>query len=217
MHIYQNIGFYNVSLKVTSNNGCSDSLDLNNYVSVFPRPVAGFNADPTEANVLKANIQFIDKSQGANSWSYNFGDTTTSLSQNPTHKYNLAGKFDVIQYVQNQFGCSDSISDTIIITKVTTIYIPNAFTPDNNGHNQKFVPIGIYIDNTDFEMDIFNRWDEIVFKTTDYLTGWDGTANQGKYASGHAVCPEGVYIYIIKARDTDGFIKTYKGTVTLLR
>jgi gliding motility-associated-like protein len=88
------------------------------------------------------------------------------------------------------------------------VAFPDAFTPNGDGLNDVFRPVAPY--TKDFLMEIYNRWGEILFRTTELNTGWDGN-----YAGRPA--PAGPYIYYIRLVDDAGAITEKKGTVTLLR
>lgn len=88
------------------------------------------------------------------------------------------------------------------------IFIPNAFTPNNDGHNDVFRAQGNII--TGQEMKIFNQWGELIFATSELSAGWDGTSN-GKRQ------PMGVYVYAIRLKLADGKETVRKGTINLLR
>lgn len=113
-HLYDNDGNYDVSLIVTTNNGCSDTLTQ--QVAVYAVPVADFS--PVDV-CLGENSQFNDESiiQGGTiaQWSWDFDDGTTSTSQSPSHEYNSAGSFDVSLQVTSDQGC---IGDTVISVTV---------------------------------------------------------------------------------------------------
>ena len=98
------------------------------------------------------------------------------------------------------------------IEEAPTIFYPNAFTPDNNGNNDKFGPIGMYMNLfSDYKFIIFDRWGELIFQTNDINTKWDGTVkNSGKIA------PEGVYVWVAKYNDEKGLKRKQTGRVTLL-
>ena len=87
------------------------------------------------------------------------------------------------------------------------IYVPNAFTP--GGNNPIFMPVISYIDYTDYRMDIYDRWGQIIFSTNDKSIGWDGTHN-------NKLSKEDVYVYRIQFITGDGQGKEKFGHVTLL-
>jgi gliding motility-associated-like protein len=112
-HIYATGGPYNVMLIVTSNNGCVDTLTQ--VVNVFDKPLADFNANGI---CLSDGTTFTDSSTvggGAtiNSWSWSFGDSGMSTSQNPTHNYPGAGTYSVDLIVTSSQGCIDTVSQSV--------------------------------------------------------------------------------------------------------
>ena len=108
------------------------------------------------------------------------------------------------------FGCADTTYSTIIIEPEFVFYIPNAFTPNGNPLNNTFSGKGIFIE--EYEMLIFDRWGNLIYKTTDLNTGWDGRANKGS-----EIAQRDVYVYSISIKDIKGNMHYYKGTVTLIR
>lgn len=102
----------------------------------------------------------------------------------------------------------ESISNTVEFAKSTTVYFPNAFTPDQDGDNDTFGAVGLNVD--EYELKVFNRWGELIFESNNITDKWDGT-HKGKLA------PDGVYVYTFFAREaaTGKNIST-SGTVTLL-
>ena len=95
--------------------------------------------------------------------------------------------------------CSDSCS----------VWIPSAFTPDNDGRNDSWTWNG-ECEPEDFSMEIFNRWGELVFASNDPLRSWDGTY-------GGALSPDGVYVYRAGYRLPYQKRKEVKGSITLVR
>jgi gliding motility-associated-like protein len=75
------------------------------------------------------------------------------------------------------------------------LFVPNSFTPNNDGVNDVWFPVFDQLD--EIQISIFNRWGEKVFESIELEKGWDGTF-AGK------ICPEDTYIYLIKAEDMDG-------------
>jgi gliding motility-associated-like protein len=88
------------------------------------------------------------------------------------------------------------------------VFVPNVFTPNGDGKNDKLFAYGNYIDK--LEMRIFNQWGQQIAFINSLSQGWDGTQN-GKPQ------PVGVYVYVLKAVMSDGRIIQLKGSITLLR
>lgn len=97
------------------------------------------------------------------------------------------------------------VSGTTLSTR--EIFVPNAFTPNNDGKNDLVKVFGNYINTIDFR--IFNQWGQVIFQTTDPAQGWDGK-HKGKLQ------PVGVYAYILKVVRQDGTIVNKKGSINLI-
>ena len=97
---------------------------------------------------------------------------------------------NVTYAVRNQFNCSDTAKATLIINPVYQIFIPSAFTPNNDGDNDNFkVEI---IGQKEYLMTIFNRWGEIIFEEKN--GAWDGKINNN-------IVQNGTYSYTILVTD----------------
>ena len=121
-YTYGTSGTYSVKLKVTSSNGCVDSIS--NNVTIFPNPIAGF----TTANVCKGfQSSFTNTSTGAASFNWNFGNGNTSTLANPTYTYPTAGTYSVTLTATSSNGCSRSITQSYTVNNTPTA----AYTASN--------------------------------------------------------------------------------------
>lgn len=206
--LYQAPGTFDVTLQVVWGN-CS--AEATTTTTINPRPAALFLATPSYTTAIEPLINFEDVSVNAVSWEWDFGDfSAISDEQNPSHAFADTG-FQVITLVTyNQFGCSDSVRDSVYIAPYTTLYVPSAFTPDRDRINDVFYAYGKDIFWLDFR--VFDRWGKQLFFTDDITVGWDG--NDSK--TGKEVKP-GVYVYQILYEDFRG--REYKklGRVSLIR
>jgi gliding motility-associated-like protein len=110
--------------------------------------------------------------------------------------------------VKNDTARVESISNTAELLKPSTLYLPNAFTPDRDGSNDTFGAVGINVEK--YELKIFNRWGELLFESNDINHKWDGT-HKG------SLVQDGVYVYTFYAKElTTGKNISKTGTVTLL-
>ncbi|MBI3509605.1 MAG: PKD domain-containing protein [Bacteroidetes bacterium] len=217
-HCYITPGTYPVTLTATSNGGCATTLNIPNYITVHPVPVASFSATPPSTTVTNTNINFTDLSQGNPvAWSWNFGDGTTlsdtSSMQNPSYEYSqeYGSNYTVTLVVNNQFGCTDDTSLEVIVEPEFTFYIPNAFTPNGDGINDGFYGTGIGI--TSYNIWIFDRWGNLIFQTNDMNQAWDGTV-QGKSGT---ICQEDVYVWKVQLTDVWNKKHKYIGHVSLIK
>jgi gliding motility-associated-like protein len=189
----------------SSTGSCSSASSGLFTITFIPSPIAGF--DTITNGPLNQIVAFIDTSFGATSWQWNFGNGNTSTLQNPTQNYPLAGEYEIVQVVQNSFGCSDTAKITLKIEE--GIIIPNVFSPNNDGINDWF-----YIPNTgmkEFSIEIFNRWGTKLWETTAPEIRWDGRTTAG------VEVPDGTYFFILKAKSLSGKDYSTSGHVSLIR
>lgn len=112
---YGDTGVYDVTL-IVGNNGCYDSLTKENYITILV-PVADFGIVQNCDSIL--HIEFYDNSRGADIRTWKFGDGTTSVEQNPSHKYATPGNYSIRLTVTNlTTGCVDSVIRNINITDI---------------------------------------------------------------------------------------------------
>lgn len=207
-HTFDEAGSYFVSLKLTSSYGCEIVHRLSYPIVVYPQPVAAFLVTPDEISIARPTSQFIDQSSNATLWDWDFGDHKTSIERNPFHTYADTGTFIVSQMVINSFGCADTTTAKVRVNAEPALFIPNAFSPNEDQLNDEFIPVGKGISN--FNMQIFDRWGKKVFETDDLDNGWNGRMN----GSGE-VLPQDVYVYKISLKDVLQKVNQYTGSVLL--
>ncbi len=216
-HTFNNAGLYTVSLTVTSDLACENNTTYNNYIKVYPSPQASFYTVPREGNTENMLFNFFNTSTSGHEWLWDFGDPYAgvlnySTLKDPQHEYSAVGTYEVWLKTVSLNGCEDSTFKKIIIRDDHTFYVPSAFTPNGDGLNDIFIPVGTYLDEEAFRMYIFNRWGEIVFETKDVRKGWDGTIrNTDKKA------PQDVYTWLIYLENDFYGTRRYTGHVTLIR
>lgn len=134
-----------------------------------------------------------------------FHHTNLKLNCIPAYEYRVTA-------YRNQMPDTNAVvysrSNYVRVIPESKLFVPNAFTPNNNNLNEYFGPVGSYI--IDYKMEIFNRWGEKLYETQNCMQGWNG-----KYME--AICQEGVYLYLIYARGIDGKVYNLKGNFTLLK
>lgn len=139
---------------------------------------------------------------------WDLGDGTFSTEEQLQHEYDGLDNYLASLTVTNAIGCVDST--TTLILGPVILYVPNAFTPNNDGINDAFRVYGNGI--TQFEIIIFNRWGEVVYQSNDIEQFWNGSHQSG----GHYV-PDGMYSYVIKLKgqNTDAFER--RGHINVMR
>jgi len=210
-HTYASSGSYAVSLTTTSDSGCTNTFTLNNAVTVYPGPQAEFTAEPMKQLILNPNFNFINLSNGGVSYAWTFGDGSASPDVAPSHTYRDTGTYNVILWVTNSYGCRDSVMHPVRVDPEFSFWIPNAFTPNDDGVNDGFNVTGVSI--VDVKLHIFNRWgDEIFYSSGRENAPWDGSV-AGKSENAQ----EGVYVYLVRVKDVWGVTHEKVGQVNLVK
>ncbi|MCE2789544.1 MAG: PKD domain-containing protein [Saprospiraceae bacterium] len=211
-HTFAETGTYTVGLEITSPLGCVTSKTWPGLIKVVPSPTAGFSFTPEDPNLLNSTLTFTDGSAGASSFVWLFDTIGVSIEKNPRFTFRDTGTFTITQIVLHSSGCADTALATVPIFPVVTVYMPNAFTPNNDGLNDAFAPVGIFEGIRFYSMVVYNRWGELVYETDNVIAGWNGTRqNTG------ATAPPGVYAYVVTYLDPKGVQQQIKGHCTLLR
>jgi gliding motility-associated-like protein len=196
---YSKAGSYVITL-TTKSPFCVDNVFTRNVI-VNDYPAVNLGPDATFCPGLTAQFNLENLSTGSGSYLWSNGSTNNKLSVSE------AGKYYVTITANN---CSTS--DTINIDRDCYINVPNAFTPDDDGLNNYFLPANQLTSGlTSFSMRIFNRFGNEVFYTTRLDSrGWDGKL-------GGLPQPIGTYVYQITATLKNGERKNMTGNFTLLR
>jgi gliding motility-associated-like protein len=200
-------GSPNVALQIIDINGCTNILHAEGLVEIHPNPVAAFSRTPFDADIVNPEFKFFNESTDAVTFRWGFGDGAVSLQENPTHTYADTGNYTVCLKVTSGFGCVDSTCDELDVDPFPTIYAPNVFTPNSDGHNEKFKVVVTYA--TKFRLEIYDRWGELLHVSTDPEEGWDGTYK------GNAV-QEDVYVWRAYVTNSMNWNKELIGRVTVV-
>jgi len=151
----------------------------------------------------------FDRSLGADSWVWDFGNGFDSELRNPSVTYYDTGRYTVSLLVTNIDGCSDKFYREINVTPEFTLFIPNAFTPNGDGLDDDFLAYGDGA--VSFKMNIYNRWGEVIFTSFDKEFGWNGKDRSAN------LIPNGIYLYHIAVTDFNGKAWVYNGEVNFMR
>jgi len=204
-------GLYQVV--VTDAQGCRDSLAA--FVAHVPPPVADFVilAPDSSGPVLlsQAEIHLRARTQGALSYQWDLGDGSPLRDgPNPVHRYTEPGRYEILLAVYHQYPqCPDTARRVVEIIPDGALYLPNAFSPNGDGHNDRFRIRGEGYHQA--ELRIYDRWGRLAYRSQDLSQGWDG-----RYPGGQAA-PEGVYALVLTASLFNGTRFERSGSVTLVR
>jgi gliding motility-associated-like protein len=161
--------------------------------------------------MLSENLAFVHfqdaSSTDVTSWEWTLGDQITYNGSSFYHEFTAPGKYDVNLIVFNDYSCSDTALNQIIVNPALTIFVPNTFTPNGDGLNDTFGVAGEAIQ--DFDMKIFNRWGQLIYETTNANERWDGTFLGQKV-------PSGTYVYKVSASSPSGKRQNKEGSVNVI-
>ncbi|MCW3078123.1 MAG: domain containing protein [Bacteroidetes bacterium] len=206
-------GIHTVNIALTDNRGCKGAAS--GTVEGFPIPAADFIFNPEIPTNNDDYVSFTNQTTNARTveWYWDFYSNSQNIStkENPSYYFPEPGNYFVFFKVKSDHGCTDSIVKKLTVIEDISIFIPNAFTPNGDGLNENFIPKTVGLKK--LRMDIFDRWGELIFTTSDPAMGWDG-----RHKKGGDILPQGVYVYRVSAIFNNGSKpKQYTGHVTLLR
>jgi gliding motility-associated-like protein len=183
-------------------------LDSTSFtISVVDIPVASFTFGPTPPQENTAT-QFTNQSLGAITYLWHFGDGDSSTEVNPKHLFIATGTYNVCLTATNAAGCSDDTCMQVSAIIKPLLDVPSAFTPGKFGVNSVVSVKGFGI--KEMQWNIYNRWGQKVFESTNPANGWDG------YYKGK-LQPMDVYTYTLDVIFSDGTRTRKAGDITLIR
>jgi gliding motility-associated-like protein len=206
--VYTNSGTYTISLSVESQAGCQSAAPHIQEIEVYPKPFADFIYDPQMPTILFADISFRERCLGEIEYLWNFGDGSGSTEANPRHLYSDPGEYEVWLEATSDKGCKDTVTKILEVVNDYSLFIPNAFSPNADGKNETFRPEAFNI--TDYRLEIFDRWGEVLFTTLNLEQGWNGIY-------GEKECPEAIYVYKLNYKDPFNEVHYKTGWFALIR
>ncbi len=215
-HLYLQPGTYDVGLSITSPIGCSVDTIFPNLIRADPPPQADFTWQPRPVTEYTPEVRFHDRSEHAAFWQWHFDKSNDSealsFSQHPVHVFPDTGIWQVSLIAFDEYGCSDTLRQSLVVEPVLNIHFPNAFTPNGDGLNDEFRATGTFTALASWQLSIYNRYGEMVFSNNDPTIGWNGRKhNTGKPA------PAGTYVYQLAGVDIGGERLQKEGVVVLVR
>jgi gliding motility-associated-like protein len=217
-HIFQQSGDYDVTLTVVDPDGCEFDSTYVGLITMYPEPVAEFTIDPKEPTLVNSTVQFINESEGGVEFYWLF-DTINQLGEahveNPFFVFpdQLPQEYFNRLSVTNEYGCNDIITKMLVIEEDLTLYVPNSFSPNGDGKNDLFYVEGLELDPVFFQLEIYDRWGNLVFQSNNIHEKWNGSVNGGEYYS-----QPGVFVYNLSYKISNSTEKqNVKGMITLIR
>lgn len=206
--IYTLEGTYFPRVETITNHWCRDTVYRE--FNFYPPPIAGFTVSSQQLESFDPEVEIFDLSTERDTVSYTISDGFSITRPEFTHRFESIGCFEIIQTVVNNFECVSYDTIEVCVNEFVSLYIPNAVTFDGNRKNNIFKAEGEGI--VSFEMEIFDRWGEHVFKTKSLDYGWNGII-----ASSGMEAPQGIYAYKGTAMGIDGELRKFMGHITVIK
>jgi gliding motility-associated-like protein len=212
-------GTYNLKIKYEAEGFCLDSVQYDSPIVVFPKSNSDIIWSPEVPSTTDNLVTFSPVAKFGSVISYIWSFVGTGIAdgldvdstRNPQRKYEEIGKYPVMLISTTDKNCLDTTVKFLDIKDDLNVFIPNTFTPNNDGINDLFQVKGIGFKPESFLLDIYDRGGHIVFSTKDQAKGWDG------YVKGQ-IAQEGTYIYKLRLIGQNGEgRKEYTGYVNLLK
>ena len=212
-------GNYDITLEVEAVNGCLSDTTVLDAIQVFAAPIAGYTTDPLILESDNPSFTLTDMSSGnIVDWQWmvtSLDEVLTSNDSNPQFNlpWGVAGVYPISLMVENDNGCTDVVQGEIVVNEVFSLFVPTAFTPNGDGKNDAFQLVGTGIEKNGFEMEVYNRWGQMVFYSNEPDLIWTGSFMDGAY-----FVPDGVYNYVIRLSvDQKAETKEYRGVIHIYR
>ncbi len=218
IHVFEDAGTFDVTLTVTSSQGCTNTFTFEDMITVYPKPHAMFTTVPEVVTVLNTQVQFnnISTLNILNYWY--FGDNDSSLVKSPVHTYpTYPGNYNVSLVAESQDGCLDTAFENIVVNDVITFWAPTAFSPDNDFSNDLFFVSGSGIDTLNFHLYVYDRWGEVVFETDKFNPYSHQSESWNGICKNHKVGENGVYTWLCTFNDIFGKAHEETGKINLIK
>lgn len=207
-HLYGAPGWYQVALTATTDSGCSTTLVRPNAVNIYQGPVSTFISDASHASDIYPLVNFVNETTSPGFYYWSFGDGETSTEYSPAHQYPDIGVYDIQLVTVDYNGCVDTTVSRLEIRPSSTIYIPTAFTPNNDTKNDVFHVYSYNI--VEMKAAIYDRWGLKIYEWDNVSGGWDGKVDGNPVQSD-------TYVYRVSTVDVNNKRDVLIGHVSVVR
>ncbi|TLX76145.1 PKD domain-containing protein [Labilibacter sediminis] len=218
VHTFADPGEYVVTLTAPG----PDNVDgvYQKTITVHDHPIADFSYGPDVVYVPGDELRCSSMSTDAVKYLWEFGDGATSTAVNPVHEYSEEGVYYITLTVESEHGCFDDKTSDNSVEAILQGFVkfPNAFTPRSDGLVESTIGGGetntvfrpVYKDVDEYQLQIFNRWGQLIYESKDIEEGWNGFFNG-------QLSPQAVYVWKAKGRFVSGKEFNEAGSVLLVR
>lgn len=190
-------------------NGCNGSAQVT-VVKNQSVITANFNYSPQEPSLINPTISFTNLSQGASTYQWYSNGILFSTQTNPNYTLINEGTY-MFTLIAKHGTCTDTASASINIKDEFSLYMPNSFTPNDDGLNDTFYPFMRGYSPKNYSFMIFDRWGKLIYESKDTQdTQWNGYYK-------NELCQDGTYTWKLNINTNTGVRKALTGHVMLLK
>lgn len=190
---YSEGGCYDLGLTVTSPAGCTAAMVIEEGFCAYPQPQASFYPAPSTTTLLEPDVSFVNQSISATQYTWDFGDGIISYDESPFHVYSEPGEYTVSLVASYADACTDDAFARVHVKPLLQVYVPNAFTADQDGLADSWCPL---MNDAallrSYRLLVYNRWGDVVFESEVPGERW-----VGGHAGGDYYVPNGVYNWVL--------------------
>ena len=207
-HTYLFVDSFDIKLSVVSKNSCKSDTTIISAINVINNPIADFNANKFISTYSEPEITFSNLSTHYDSFYWDIDNSIISGEDNVIYSFPDTGHFEISLVAINSFGCQSVKTKNLVIYLEDKVFVPNSFSPNNDGINDifKVTVNGI----KEFNIEVFDRWGKILFSSSDIDVGWNGMIDNN-------FAVNGTYFYKLSYLNFNGEFKTNNGELNLLR
>ena len=208
-------GTYEVSYSITDGNGCTN-IDLVEYVLATPiEPTFDFEMICNELELIST----VNDSNEEYGYEWYLDNELVAIFANPTYFFDQTGSFEMQLSVTDPYGCVYDASQEVYLQNALNLdgfFVPNVFTPNGDDYNDSFQIPSAVSACLNYNVDIFNRWGQLVYTMTPLKSDFAGKDELGN------TLPEGVYYYTMEileypCDETPELQPFCSGTISLFR
>lgn len=211
VHIYQYPGTYDVTVTISTASGCAEAetFVIQDAVTVHAPPQAGINVEPNTVNILEPTVEIWDLSKGGVDCEYYISDGGFIDECDSYYTFSDGGIYDIYQIITNIHGCKDTAHAQVAVEGYM-FYAPNAFTPNDDGENDVWLPSALGVST--YDISVYNRWGDEIWRTDDQNQPWLGEVHGGDHYA-----QDGIYFYRVVLHDLLLLPHAFQGHITLIR
>lgn len=212
-HTFSKAGSYDVMLSHSAVGGGSImNRPVSDPIVIYEAPEAGFSYIKREFANTVPSVHFENRSMGGQSYTWDFGDGSTSTDVHTDHVYKKKGSYNVVLSVTNGKGCVDRIERTVRVENDYDLHAAKTFSPNNDGVDDTFLPEALKTLGVKFHLSVMDQTTgQVVYETSDASRPWNGRIGNTGVA-----CSVGDYVWMVEMKDEKNG-GTFNGQVHLLR